>query len=517
MATKILRVPSNQSGPFTVSNNKVDITIPEYMSYIDASQTCLILNLKMKNTAADAINAELYDGAFNDGLDARCLFKTVSIYSSKNGVLEQIPALNVLKANIEQTQRDFEDENSSLYMGYQSTPDYNAAASVSSLNDPTTNRIGVFVQKRRDGSAYSQQETYLKVPLSSIFGICNMKQFPVNLFGDVKISLEFEDDQNIIKHLFKYTAHRDIDIPDSAFATGTISSVSLPYGDSYPLYVGEPISITADGTADTTDERVITSINYNSTNNTVDVSWNNSIALDTTKTNTIKARFKSKNATAALKNTAITYEIMDVDMEIYQYQLNDGQKSKLNSNMKKGLNLGFMTWSLERVNMPAVAAGQTYQRQFDLEPNCVNVFGMMPKQFSAADAVAQPLFSVNQDFTNYRWRLNTVDTTSQDVVPYQSLYNDRLMATLTNGYLKIKNLRLSAGQGPDASIVSGKASSDVKTFLIPTPIPKSESNQVLQLRMLKNANSADAGNTILHVWKHIQKDMKLRSGGVEVM
>lgn len=517
MATKILRVPSNQSGPFTVSNNKVDITIPEYMSYIDASQTCLILNLKMKNTAADAINAELYDGAFNDGLDARCLFKTVSISSSKNGVLEQIPALNVLKANIEQTQRDFEDENSSLYMGYQSTPDYNAAASVSSLDDPTTNRIGVFVQKRRDGSAYSQQETYLKVPLSSIFGICNMKQFPVNLFGDVKISLEFEDDQNIIKHLFKYTAHRDIDIPDSAFTTSTISSVSLPYGDSYPLYVGEPISITADGTADTTDERVITSINYNSTNNTVDVSWNNSIALDTTNTNTIKARFKSKNATAALKNTAITYEIMDVDMEIYQYQLNDGQKSKLNSNMKKGLNLGFMTWSLERVNMPAVAAGQTYQRQFDLEPNCVNVFGMMPKQFSAANAVAQPLFSVNQDFTNYRWRLNTVDTTSQDVVPYQSLYNDRLMATLTNGYLKIKNLRLSAGQGPDASIVSGKASSDVKTFLIPTPIPKSESNQVLQLRMLKNANSADVGNTILHVWKHIQKDMKLRSGGVEVM
>ena len=46
---------------------KVDITIPEYMSYIDASQTCLILNLKMKNTAADADNAELYDGAFNDG------------------------------------------------------------------------------------------------------------------------------------------------------------------------------------------------------------------------------------------------------------------------------------------------------------------------------------------------------------------------------------------------------------------------------------------------------------------
>lgn len=514
MATKILRVPSNQSGPYNVSNNKCDITIPAYMSYIDASQTCLILNLKMKNTAFPD-NTELYDGAFNDGLDARCLLKTVTISSSKNGVLEQIPALNVLKANIEQTQRDFEDENSALYMGYQSTHDYNAADSATSLDNPTTNRIGVFIQKRRDGTAYSKQETYLKIPLSAIFGICSMRQFPVNLFGDIKISLEFEDDANIIKHLFKYTAHRDISIPGSAFSSGSINNIHIPYENSYPLYVGEPISIKADGTPDPVMTRTITSIGYNSGNDDIYVGWDTAITLDNTQTNVIQPRFK-KGGDAALKNTDITYEIMDVEMEVYQYQLNDGQKSKLNSNMKKGLNLGFMTWSLERVNMPSVVTGQTYQRQFDIEPNCVNVIGMMPKQFSTDDQ-AQPLFSVNQEFSNYRWRLNTVDTTSQDVVPYQSLYNDRLMATLTNGYLKIKNLRLSAGKGPDDSIKSANNSADVKTFLIPTPIPKTDSNQVLQLRMLKKDTTADGGNTILHVWKHIQKDMKLRSGGVEVM
>lgn len=516
MATKILRVPPNQSGPFTVSNNKVDITIPEYMSYIDASQTCLILNLKMKNTGTDADNTELYDGAFNDGLDARCLLKTVSISSSKNGILEQIPALNVLKANIEQTQRDFEDENSALYMGYQSTHDYNAADSATSLDGPTTNRIGVFIQKRRDGTAYSKQETYLKIPLSAIFGICSMRQFPVNLFGDIKISLEFEDDANIIKHLFKYTAHRDITIPDSAFTTGNRNVVELPYEDSYPLYVGEPISINADATPDPAMTRTITSLGYNSGNDKIYVGWDTTIDLDTSKINLIQPRFKKGAGATALKNTDITYEIMDVEMGVYQYQLNDGQKSKLNSNMKKGLNLGFMTWSLERVNMPDVAKGQQYTRQFDIEPNCCNVIAMMPKQFNTDD-LAQPLFSVNQEFSNYRWRLNTVDTTSQDVVPYQSLYNDRLMATLTNGYLKIKNLRLSAGQGPDDSIKSANNSADVKTFLIPTPIPKTDSNQVLQLRMLKKLDTTDAGNTILHVWKHIQKDMKLRSGGVGVM
>lgn len=264
--------------------------------------------------------------------------------------------------------------------------------------------------------------------------------------------------------------------------------------------------------------RTITSLGYNSGNNKIYVGWDTVMDLDTSKTNLIQPRFKKGAGATALKNTDITYEIMDVEMEVYQYQLNDGQKSKLNSNMKKGLNLGFMTWSLERVNMPDVVKGQQYTRQFDIEPNCCNVIAMMPKQFNTDD-LAQPLFSVNQEFSNYRWRLNTVDTTSQDVVPYQSLYNDRLMATLTNGYLKIKNLRLSAGQGPDDSINSKRNSADVKTFLIPTPIPKSDSNQVLQLRMLKkiDTTATDAGNTILHVWKHIQKDMKLRSGGVGVM
>lgn len=526
MATKILRLPSNQSGPFTTSNNKVDITIPEYMSYIDAAQSCVILNMKMKNTVAQADNAALFDGAFNKGLDARCLFKTVTISSSKNGVLEQIPALNVLKANIDQTQRDFEDDNSAHYMGYSSTLDFNESSSNHHKDTPVTNRIGVFIQKNNAGTDFSKQETYLKIPLSSIFGICNMRQFPVNLFGDIKISLEFEDDANIVKHLFKYTAHRTIYIPNSAFADAvSTQSIKLKRSTNLPLYVGEPILIGTAATAvDDKNNRVISKLTYNASDDTVSVTWTGdavTFANDTSGAGTdnkIDARFK--DATITYANTQITYEIIDVDVEVYQYQLNDGQKSKLSSNMKKGLNLGFMTWSLERVNMPDVVENQTYQRQFDIEPNCINVIAMMPKQFKDGGEKAQPLFSVNQEFGSYRWRLNTVDTTSKDVVPYQSLYYDRLMATLSNGYLKIKNLQLTGMKNPDTALTSEATDGDLKTYLIPTPIPKSENNQVLQLRMVKAkalATGDNVGNTILHVWKHIQKDMKLRSGGIEVM
>ena len=209
MATKILKIPSNQSGPFTSSNNKVDITIPDYMSYIDAMKTCVLINMKFVDGTGNPAG-ELFDGALNDGLDIRCLLKTVTISSSKNGVLEQIPALNVLKMNLDQTQRDFEDDNALVYMGFQSGADYHTHNVTKDKNNATTNRLGTFIQKNNSGSTLSKAETYLKIPLSSIFGICSMRQFPVNLFGDVRISLEFEDDAKIIQHLFKYTQHRDI-------------------------------------------------------------------------------------------------------------------------------------------------------------------------------------------------------------------------------------------------------------------------------------------------------------------
>lgn len=527
MATKILKIPSNQSGPFTSSNNKVDITIPDYMSYIDAMKTCVLINMKFVDGTGNP-TGELFDGALNDGLDIRCLLKTVTISSSKNGVLEQIPALNVLKMNLDQTQRDFEDDNALVYMGFQSGADYHTHNVTKDKNNATTNRLGTFIQKNNSGSTLSKAETYLKIPLSSIFGICSMRQFPVNLFGDVRISLEFEDDAKIIQHLFKYTQHRDIAIPNTGFTAGTATNVvKIPANDSLPFYVGEPVTIIQNNTSGAANNRIITNLAYDDTNKTVDVTFSGAtVTFANDEVNKVQQRVTlaaaGGAAGTALDNFKITYSISDVDVQVYQYTLGDSQKAKLNSNMKKGISLGFMTYSLERINLPTITTGQQYTRQFDLEPGVVNVFAMMPKQFDTDDE-AQPLFSINDGFSNYRWRLNGVDTTgSSDVVPYQSLYYDRLMSTLSNGYLKIKNLRLTAGKAPEnadannSAIDSPATDASVKTYLIATPIPKSESNQILQLKILKKNASVAAGSTILHVWKQVQKEMKLSQGGIQV-
>lgn len=485
-------------------------------------KTCVLINMKFVDGTGNP-TGELFDGALNDGLDIRCLLKTVTISSSKNGVLEQIPAFNVLKMNLDQTQRDFEDDNALVYMGFQSGADYHTHNVTKDKNNATTNRLGTFIQKNNSGSTLSKAETYLKIPLSSIFGICSMRQFPVNLFGDVRISLEFEDDAKIIQHLFKYTQHRPIKIPDNAAnnAGAGVNTVKIAADDSLPFYVGEPVYLNKNGT-DAVNNRTITNLAYDDTNKTVDVTFSGAAVIFTaTQNNNIEQRVK-KNDGTALDNFKITYSISDVDVQVYQYTLGDSQKAKLNSNMKKGISLGFMTYSLERINLPTITTGQQYTRQFDLEPGVVNVFAMMPKQFDT-DNEAQPLFSINDGFSNYRWRLNGVDTTgSSDVVPYQSLYYDRLMSTLSNGYLKIKNLRLTAGKAPEnantdnSAIDSPATDASVKTYLMATPIPKSESNQILQLKILKKNASVAAGSTILHVWKQVQKEMKLSQGGIQV-
>ena len=101
MATKLVKIISNQSGPFNVSNNLVDITLPAYLGACDLSDTCVELNLKMKNKDGSAIN-DLFDYGFNTNgrLDSTCLIKNVKFSSDKGGVLEEIAQPNVLHANL---------------------------------------------------------------------------------------------------------------------------------------------------------------------------------------------------------------------------------------------------------------------------------------------------------------------------------------------------------------------------------------------------------------------------------
>ena len=272
--------------------------------------------------------------------------------------------------------------------------------------------------------------------------------------------------------------------------------------------------VTLSGATGGDEAKTIKSIEYDATLNAHKIMFNE-------LTNTTLAAGNGNTLTpteSAITNLELSYVIQDVVVELYQYILSPAQQQSLNAKMKRGVNIDFTTYSLERQNMTEILKGQHYTRQFELEPNTINVFALMTKHFEDAAAESIPLYAVNQEFGPYRWRLGTVDTTTRDVVPYQSLYYDRLMATLSNGYMKIKNLNLSAGKYYGVSIASLKNDTDIKSYIIPTPIPRSDGYQTIQLRMLKELTpSTQLGSAILHLYKQVQKTIKLKSSGIEVM
>jgi len=476
MTTKILKFQSVQAGPWDVSNNKADIVIPSYTNYCDLSRSCILLNLKLLKS--DGSDLGLQDASFSNGLDASCLIKNCSFSSDVVGSIEDVPSLNVLNANLDRYVMDFEDQRCAKTFGFDNQ-----------------NNIGTFLRKDKSGDSNSLQETYLQIPLSRLFGIGETSQFPSNMMGNCKIHLEFEDDAvNVIPKLFQ--KQTDPTVVSVTKTNATVASFTSNLQQNFNFYVGQPVVTAEDSVGNNQVQQKITAISYDGSKTNITLTpgdnanaWNILYADDTTGTD----------------NNAIKYQINDVQLKLYQYNVGPSQVQSMNSRLKNGLTMEYMTYSLERVNLPTISANATYDRQFDIEPNCVNAFAVIP-----IDSVANynPFLTRRDNINSYRWRLNGIDTTDRDIVPFQSLYHDRLMASLTSGRVKVKNLRLFNSEG-------GNQVKD-SNLMIPQPIPLSEKPQVLQLRTHQNATGGTASRT-LHLYKQVQKQIRLKGQQVMVV
>lgn len=473
MTTKILKFQSDQAGPFDVSNNKVDIVIPSYVNFCDLSRSCIILNMKLLKQ--DGTDLGLQDASFNYGLDASCMIKNCSMTSDIVGTIENIPALNILNANIDKYNMDFEDKRGAKTFGYGSQ-----------------NNIGTFIRKNKSGSANSLQETYLEIPLSRLFGIGVTKQFPSNMLGNCKIHLEFEDDSvNIIPKLFQQQT--DPKTTSVTKVDNNTARIASRLQQNFNFYVGQSVVSAINTPGNNNVQHTITNISYDGTNT--------NITLTPASTHAFTILFPDNTTNTA--NSDIKYQIDDVQLKLYQYTVGAKQVQSMNSRLKNGLTMEYMTYSLERVNLPTISANSTFDRQFEIEPNVMSAMAMIPIENING---YNPFLARRDNIDAYRWRLNGIDTTDRDVLPYKSLYHDRLMATLTSGRVRVKNTRLQNSE-------SGNQSKD-SIFMIPTPIPLSDKNQVLQIRTHQNNNAGTASRT-LHLYKQVQKQIRLK--GQQVM
>lgn len=156
--------------------------------------------------------------------------------------------------------------------------------------------------------------------------------------------------------------------------------------------------------------------------------------------------------------------------------------------MKRGVNMNFMTYQLERINMPIVAANTQFDRQFDIHPGTVNAIMLTP--------ASNTLPSIADNAESFRWRLNGLEQTNRDIVINQSLYNDRLMSVLSSGNMKVRNL---------SPVV----------FIAPQSIPLSPERQVLQIRLNQSSNPSSA--KILYMYKQVRKSIRASNSRIEVV
>jgi hypothetical protein len=183
MAYQEIKIQSNDAGPWTVNNNLVSVTIPDYIMASDLSKSAIILNMQLMNGTA-ALG--LYDAGFNNGYAPKVMVKNCRMISDKGGSLEDVQASNVLTCNLQKLAQDFEDVRANEWKGQ----------GVTSINGYS---IGSFIQKINSGSVSSTAQTYFKIPLKDLFGLGSMTQFPNRKFGNTRIEIEFEDDTTNIE------------------------------------------------------------------------------------------------------------------------------------------------------------------------------------------------------------------------------------------------------------------------------------------------------------------------------
>jgi hypothetical protein len=212
--------------------------------------------------------------------------------------------------------------------------------------------------------------------------------------------------------------------------------------------------------------------------------WDNTAAV-------IKARGSSVN------NSDLTYKINEVQLQLYTIKLSNGQGDKMMNSLKSGVVIPFNTYTLERVNVSAIGANLNHSRQFEIDPNCVNVLAINP-------LVGQddPFLSRQNHIANFRWNLNGVNTTSRDIVPFDALYYDRLLNSMANGQLPIGNLMLirDASDSP----VWATASASLSMLVLPQGIQSSDRYQTLQVNWQQNGSAGTAN--ILHLYKQLKNN-----------
>ena len=497
---KIVKISSNEGGAFTSQNRRVSFDIPANTGQYDLSSSYIEFNCNVSqannadnNVAVPVIDFVKEDGAtlHKQNLDNVVLVKNISMSCSNKGNIADIRRVDILRNNMKnylQRTEGYRGKNNQLFV---------------QPMDNSGNVNSIFRELRREGTDISKiVQAPIQIPLSDLVGFGNVSAYDTEKYGRTKINAELNLDKVRVAQA-RPQATADIaclnlnqnrgSATTSVFITvGGTTEARILRVEDIPVHVGQIINIRATGVGNATAianagvDRTITGIVLNRA------------PFTDADSGTVEIQFTAPLSAAPLGNgdsyNTVRFRGKDNDMT-FSCDTADLVLTKLNNPVKVADQLQYTEFSTEEHTAGGV---QTFQRQFTVEPEAINLYVMRADEMNSANGDA--------GISSFRIRVNNEDLVDRDVEYRSPLYYDRISMTFINSQKQIKNLN---EQAREIDVANTRATEDYykqanhQLILIANPIPMTPSDKLVQVNLTSGANAINNINLYKELLKSI--------------
>lgn len=500
---KIIKLNSNEGGPFTATQNRVTFDIPSDGIY-DLSESYINLNFQTSHVDADPASGDsvypidLRWKAVNDATPAPanpvnpnfpnvCLVKNAVLRTAMQGQLENIRRVDQLNAILAPYTTSLEEEYSKSY---------HAASQIVPTKNGTQNRFSIYQEINKVGNVDSKVNNNARamIPLRDLFDFCYQADaYDSSKTGTTSIFCELNYDK--LQAVSVQEDFSDLnsfeDITNAGQVSVIKSDIVFDNSDQWPYFVNQKVNCT---------------FTNNGTQQTVkcvigNIEWIDSGA-DAGKLNiTMKASIFT--IPGGQNMTGIT--LNKVDPQSVSFELNfaeiiltrkaDNFSGHMNKNTGKKdpipSQISYSTFSTEQVNGNAIVP---FQRQFQVEPESDAVIISFPQ---GEDDLISPAQLTN--FENFRLRLDNDDLTDRDIEVRSPLYFDRINMTLISMQRRLKRLTQYSG---DTAIDAGLCwQAPTQNVSIMNPLVQKANEKLLQV----NITGGGSGISRMVLFKHLPR------------
>jgi len=478
ISENIVRIQSNQVGPFTATNNIADINISGGQ-VIDMTRSYVEVELRSvyNNTGAGAsgtYNPVVNTAASGTGIcyDVQ-MVRNCRLHSQNQGHLEEINRVDVLRTGLNNLTLSRDEQNSLNHLG------------VAQVRNNGDQRYGPFIDAVSSGDIKSTQKVArVKIPMKQLFGLGEVSQLDLNRTGDLSMRLELEI-PTVTLETDNFNGLVDDVTPGNSTGQITAETITAATNNrnvvltnkyenlhNLPFWVNQFVKLTGTGTFATGGQSQLIQSIARANDGTVTITLPNDILTTGTLTDTnIIPDFTGINASVAVENVSVVYTSLQGVQPSAQY--------------------AYMTFDTEQLSNNTT--NQTnYSQIFTLPPNCINYITMFPND-SLISNLGTGGFS-------YRNRLDDKNETFRAVEIDSSFYYEQLRRTLINGGMRLRVLGdvQNAISKLPVSVDGGQ-----RQNYIMNAVPQTANSKLLQMNI--TSGSAGQGPQKIHMYKQLVK------------